>query len=126
MDSGTKSKLNEAIAFAPMKKNSDKFKEHKAKVEENSEAVFKDSSCAIYFHHRIFSSDQRKLGFNMQIFLEIQIPKTTMKLKGFMVCMMNARNMRKKWKKTKKSLIRARKGYNSGRSIGISKLSVTE
>ena len=27
--------MNEAIAFAPMKKSSDKFKEHKAKVEEN-------------------------------------------------------------------------------------------
>ena len=40
IDFGTKSKLNEAIAFAPMKKSSDKFKEHKAKVEENSEAVF--------------------------------------------------------------------------------------
>ena len=33
IDFGTKSKLNEAIAFAPMKKYSDKFKEHKAKVE---------------------------------------------------------------------------------------------
>ena len=40
IDFGTKSKLNEAIAFAPMKKCSDKFKEHKAKVEKNSEAVF--------------------------------------------------------------------------------------
>ena len=39
-DFGNKSKLNEAIAFAPMKKCSDKFKEHKAKVEKNSEAVF--------------------------------------------------------------------------------------
>ena len=27
--------MNEAIVFAPMKKSSDKFKEHKAKVEEN-------------------------------------------------------------------------------------------
>ena len=43
IDFGTKSKLNEAIAFAPMKKSSDKFKEHKGKVEENSEAVFEDS-----------------------------------------------------------------------------------
>ena len=42
IDFGTKSKLNEAIAFASMKKSSDKFKEHKAKVEENSEAVFED------------------------------------------------------------------------------------
>ena len=33
IDFGTKSKLNEAIAFAPMKKCNDKFKEHKAKVE---------------------------------------------------------------------------------------------
>ena len=40
IDFGTKSKLNKAIAFAPMKKSSDKFKEHKAKVEENSKAVF--------------------------------------------------------------------------------------
>ena len=32
IDFDTKSKLNEAIAFAPMKKSSDKFKEHKAKV----------------------------------------------------------------------------------------------
>ena len=47
IDFGTKSKLNEAIAFAPMKKSSDKFKEHKAKVEENSEAVFEDSSGAM-------------------------------------------------------------------------------
>ena len=47
IDFGTKSKLNEAIAFAPMKKSSDKFKEHKAKVEENSEAVFEDSSSAM-------------------------------------------------------------------------------
>ena len=39
--------MNEAIAFAPMKKSSDKFKEHKAKVEENSEAVFEDSSGAM-------------------------------------------------------------------------------
>ena len=46
-DCGTVSKLNEAIAFAPMKKSSDKFKEHKAKVEENSEAVFEDSSGAM-------------------------------------------------------------------------------
>ena len=42
IDFGTKSKLNEAIAFAPMKKSSDKLKEHKAKVEENSESVFED------------------------------------------------------------------------------------
>ena len=27
--------MNEAIVFAPMKKSSDKFKEHKAKVKEN-------------------------------------------------------------------------------------------
>ena len=27
--------MNEAIVFAPMKKSSDKFKKHKAKVEEN-------------------------------------------------------------------------------------------
>ena len=47
IDFGTKSKLNEAIAFAPMKKNSDKFKEHEAKVEENSESVFEDSSGAM-------------------------------------------------------------------------------
>ena len=47
IDFGTKSKLNEAIAFAPMKKSSDKFKEHKAKVEENSQAVFEDSSGAM-------------------------------------------------------------------------------
>ena len=47
IDFGTKSKLNEAIAFAPMKKSSDKFKEHKAKVEENSEAAFEDSSGAM-------------------------------------------------------------------------------
>ena len=33
IDFGTKSKLNETIAFAPMKKCSDRFKEHKAKVE---------------------------------------------------------------------------------------------
>ena len=45
IDVGTKSKLNEAIAFAPMKESSDKFKEHKAK--ENSEAVFEDSSGAM-------------------------------------------------------------------------------
>ena len=32
IDFGTKSKLNEAIEFAPMKKCSDKFKEHKAKI----------------------------------------------------------------------------------------------
>ena len=30
-----------------MKKRSDKFKEHKAKVEENSKAVFEDSSGAM-------------------------------------------------------------------------------
>ena len=47
IDFGTKSKLNEAIAFAPMKKSSDKFKEHKAKVKENSEAVFEDSVGAV-------------------------------------------------------------------------------
>ena len=47
IDFGTKSKLNEAITFAPMKKSSDKFKEHKAKVEENSEAVLEDSSGAM-------------------------------------------------------------------------------
>ena len=47
IDFGTKFKLNEATAFAPMKKSSDKFKEHKANVEENSEAVFEDSSGAI-------------------------------------------------------------------------------
>ena len=47
IDFGTRSKLNEAIAFARMKKNSDKFKEHKAKVEENCEAVFEDSSGAM-------------------------------------------------------------------------------
>ena len=35
IDFDTKSKLNEAIVIAPMKKSSDKFKEHKAKVEEN-------------------------------------------------------------------------------------------
>ena len=42
IDFGTKSNLNEAIAFAPMKKctRSDKFKEPKAKVEKNFEAVF--------------------------------------------------------------------------------------
>ena len=34
IDFDTKSKLNEAIVFAPMKKSRDKFKEHKAKVEE--------------------------------------------------------------------------------------------
>ena len=47
IDFGTKSKLNEAIAFEPMKKSSDKFKEQKAKVEENSEAVFEDSNGAM-------------------------------------------------------------------------------
>ena len=47
IDFGTKFKLNEAIAFAPMKKTSDKFKEHKAKLEENSEDVFEDSSGAM-------------------------------------------------------------------------------
>ena len=40
IDFGTKSKLNEAITFAPMKKCSDKFKEHRAKVEKKFEAVF--------------------------------------------------------------------------------------
>ena len=44
IDFGTKSKSNKVIAFAPMKKSSGKFKEHKAEVEENSEAVFEDSS----------------------------------------------------------------------------------
>ena len=39
--------MNEAIAFAPMKKSSDKFKKHQAKVEENSEAVNEDSSSAV-------------------------------------------------------------------------------
>ena len=33
IDFGTKSTLNEAIALAPMKKCSDKFKEHKVKVD---------------------------------------------------------------------------------------------
>ena len=47
IDFDTKSKLNEPTAFAPMKKSSDKFKEHKAKVKENSEAVFEDSSGAM-------------------------------------------------------------------------------
>ena len=35
IDFDTKKKLNEAIVFAPMKKSSDKLKEHKAKVKEN-------------------------------------------------------------------------------------------
>ena len=41
IDFGTKSKLNEAIAFAPMKKCGDKFKEHKAKVEKILKLSFK-------------------------------------------------------------------------------------
>ena len=41
IDFGTKSKLNEAIAFAPMKKCSNKFKEHKAKVEKIPKLSFK-------------------------------------------------------------------------------------
>ena len=41
IDFGTKSKLNEAIAFAPMKKCSGKFKEHKAKVKKILKLSFK-------------------------------------------------------------------------------------
>ena len=47
IDFGTKSKLNESVAFAPFPKNSEKFKEHKAKVEASSEAVFTESSGAM-------------------------------------------------------------------------------
>ena len=47
---------------------------------------------------RILSTDKRKLGFNIQIFLEMEIPKTTVKLKGFMVCVMNAKEEKDKGK----------------------------
>ena len=40
IDFGTKSKLNESVAFAPFPENNEKFIEHKAKVEASSEAVF--------------------------------------------------------------------------------------
>ena len=126
IDFGTKSKLNEAIAFAPMKNSSDKFKEHKAKVEENSEAVFEDSSggmekeiCKDIFNR------SKESGFQYTDLLGDGDSKVYNEVKGI-VCVMNARNMRKRRKKTKKSLKQARRGYNSGRSIGISKLSVTE
>ena len=63
IDFGTKSKMNEVIAFSPMKKSSDKFKEHKAKVEENSEAVFEDSSGAMEKEIcKVFFNRSKKIG----------------------------------------------------------------
>ena len=47
IDFGTKSKQNESVAFAPFSKNSEKFKDHKAKVKACSEAVFIESSGAM-------------------------------------------------------------------------------
>ena len=105
IDFGTKSKLNEAIAFASMKNNNDKFKEHKAKVEENSEAVFEDSSgdmekeiCKDIFNR------SKEIGLQYTDLLGDGDSKDYNEVKGFMVCVMNARNMRKRQKKTKKNL----------------------
>ena len=69
---------------------------------------------------RIFSTDQRKLGFNKQIFLEMEIPKTAVKLKGFMVCVEKMKEDKEKFDTSKKGLQFWQK-HN-----GISKLSVTE
>ena len=53
---------------------------------------------------RIFSTDQRKLGFNIQIILEMEIPKTTMKLKGFMVCVEKTEEDKEKSDTSKRGL----------------------
>ena len=53
---------------------------------------------------RIFSTDQRKLGFNIQVFLEMEIPKTAMKLKGFMVCVEKTEEDKEKSDTSKKGL----------------------
>ena len=53
---------------------------------------------------RIFSTDQRKLGFNVQIFLEMEIPKTTMKLKGFVICVEKTEEDKEKFDTSKKGL----------------------
>ena len=68
---------------------------------------------------RIFSTDQRKLGFNIQIFLIGDgDSKDYNEVKGiYGMCGKDGRRQRK---------VQARRGYNSGRRIGISKLSVTE
>ena len=103
IDFGTKSKLNEAIAFSPMKKSSDKFKEHKAKFEEIPKLSFK-TQVVLWRKRsvRIFSTDQRKLGFNIQIFLDREIPKTTMKSKAFMVCVEKIEEDKEKFDTSKK------------------------
>ena len=64
IDFGTKLKLNESAAFAPFPKNSEKFKEHIAKVEASCEAVFTESSGAMEKEicKEIFSKS-KDLGF---------------------------------------------------------------
>ena len=64
IDFETKSKPNESVAFAPFPKNSEKFREHKAKVEASSKAVFTESSGAMKkeIHKDIFSKS-KDLGF---------------------------------------------------------------
>ena len=105
IDFDTKSELKEAIAFAPMKKSSDKFKEHKAKVEENSEAVFEDSSGAMVKEicKDIFNRS-KEIGLQYTDLFGDGDSKDYNEVKGtYGICVMNARNMRKRWKKTKKS-----------------------
>ena len=127
IDFDTKSKLNEAIAFAPMKKSSDKFKEHKAKVKENSEAVFEDSSGAMEKEicKDIFNRS-KEIGLQYTNLLRDGDSKDYNEVKGIYGTCDECKKYEERRKKTKKSLIQARRGYNSGRSIGISNLSVTE
>ena len=124
IDFGTKSKLNEAIAFAPMKKSSDKFKEHKAKVKENSKAAFEDSSGAMEKEicKDIFNRS-KEIGRQYIDLLGDGDSKYYNGVKRIYGMCDECKKYEEKHK-TKKSLIQAIRGYNSGRSIRIR--SVTE
>ena len=108
-----------------MKKGSDKFKEHKAKVEENSEAVFEDSGAMEKEICKDIFNRSKEIGLQYTDLLGDGDSKDYNEVKGIYGMCDECKKYEEKTEKTKKSLIQARRGYNSGRSIGISKLSVT-
>ena len=117
IDFGTKSKLNESVAFAPFPKNSEKLNEHKAKVEASSEAVFTESSGAMEKKIvKTFLVNLKILVSSTLTFWMMVIRRLIMRSKIFMAYVMGVGSMRRKQERKRNNLMSAPKVSNSGKS----------
>ena len=110
-----------------MKKSSDKFKEHKSEVEENSEAVFEDSSGAMEKEicKDIFNRS-KEIGLQYTDLLGDRDSKGYNEVKKIYGMCDECKKYEGKTEEDKEKFDTSKKGLQFWRSIRISKLSVTE